>query len=193
MSDLLHDIGRTDEAVYQTIARTPTPALDTGLRKLTGSADHSKLWFAIAVPLAVVPGRSRHAAAAGVASIATASAAANLVAKTLLPRARPERLGHEFAAGRHVPMPTSRSFPSGHSASAFAFASGVSHELPLLSLPLHLLAATVAYSRVHTGVHYPGDVVVGAAVGNASAALTTWLLTSLRRRREQRLAHLDGR
>ena len=52
-------------------------------------------------------------------------------------------------------MPRSTSFPSGHSASAFAFATAVGDELPLAWLPLHALAAAVTYSRVHTGVHYP--------------------------------------
>jgi undecaprenyl-diphosphatase len=68
-------------------------------------------------------------------------------------------------------MPTSKSFPSGHSASAFAFASAVGSALPPLSLPLHLVAAAVAYSRVHTGVHYPGDTVAGALLGTATAAV----------------------
>jgi undecaprenyl-diphosphatase len=68
-------------------------------------------------------------------------------------------------------MPGSTSFPSGHSASAFAFASAVGRDLPGLALGLNFLAAAVAYSRVHTGVHYPGDTIVGAVIG-ASTALT---------------------
>ena len=55
-------------------------------------------------------------------------------------------------------MPTSTSFPSGHAASAFAFAYAVGRRIPALAVPIRLLAAGVAYSRVHTGVHYPGDV-----------------------------------
>jgi undecaprenyl-diphosphatase len=62
-------------------------------------------------------------------------------------------------------MPTSTSFPSGHSASAAAFAVAVGDVVPALRLPLGVAAGTVAFSRTYTGVHYPGDVLVGAATG----------------------------
>ncbi len=62
-------------------------------------------------------------------------------------------------------MPRSRSFPSGHTAAAFAFAVGAGRELPQSALPLLALASLVGYSRIHTGVHYPGDVLAGAACG----------------------------
>ena len=69
-------------------------------------------------------------------------------------------------------MPSSTSFPSGHSATAFAFATGVGHVLAPAAIPLHGLAALIAYSRVHTGVHYPGDVIAGALMGTVLAQLT---------------------
>jgi undecaprenyl-diphosphatase len=73
-------------------------------------------------------------------------------------------------------MPTSRSFPSGHTASAFAFATGVGHVLPSEAVPLRVLAAAVGYSRVHAGVHFPGDVLVGALIGTSSAQLTVYAI-----------------
>jgi undecaprenyl-diphosphatase len=70
-------------------------------------------------------------------------------------------------------MPGSTSFPSGHSASAFAFSTAVGHDLPGLALGLNFLAAAVAYSRIHTGVHYPGDTVVGSVIGASTATVVS--------------------
>ena len=102
----------------------------------------------------------------------------NAAVKPLARRRRPDRLAGEVPVARHVTMPTSRSFPSGHSAGAFAFATGVGHVSPGAAVPLRALAATVAYSRVHTGVHYPGDVLAGALIGTALAQVTTHVIES---------------
>jgi membrane-associated phospholipid phosphatase len=45
----------------------------------------------------------------------------------------------------------------------------VGDELPLAWLPLHALATAVAYARVHTGVHYPGDAIIGSLMGTGAA------------------------
>ncbi len=85
-----------------------------------------------------------------------ASASANLLGKRLVRRDRPDREAARVTVDRHVPMPRSASFPSGHTASAVAFATAVGTVLPAASVPLGLLAGAVGYSRIHTGVHYPG-------------------------------------
>jgi membrane-associated phospholipid phosphatase len=179
----LGELDQIDQAVYRAIAATPSPRLDLGLRRLSSAADHSKLWLAIAAGLALRPGRPRRAALLGVASIALASATANLGGKVLLRRARPDRAGLALPVGRMVTMPGSTSFPSGHAASAFAFATAVGDELPLAWLPLHALAAAVTYSRVHTGVHYPGDVLVGSLMGTGAAVAVRYTTHALTRAR----------
>ncbi|MFJ5883391.1 phosphatase PAP2 family protein [Kitasatospora cineracea] len=169
------DFSAVDEAVYTAVAATPTPALDGWLRRLSTAADHSKISIAAACGLALLPGRPRRAALVGLGSVAVASAAANLLGKSLARRPRPDRVGGKVPEARHVPMPASASFPSGHTASAFAFAAGVSSRLPWAAAPLGLLAATVGYSRVHTGVHYPGDVIAGALLGTAAGSVVAGL------------------
>ncbi|WP_411757828.1 phosphatase PAP2 family protein [Streptomyces venezuelae] len=169
---VLRDVRAVDGAVYAAVAATPTPTLDTALRRLSTAANHSKLSFAVAAALALVPGRPRRAAIAGAGAIAVASATANLLGKRLVRRQRPDREAARVAVSRHVPMPDSASFPSGHTASAVAFAAAVGSVLPGAGVPLGALAGAVGYSRVHTGVHYPGDVAAGAVLGVASAAVS---------------------
>ena len=162
----LRQLGDVDRAVYAAIAATPTPDLDEPLRRLSGLADNSRIWLGIAAGIAVVGGPAgRRAAARGVLTIGVTSAVVNLGVKQVSRRRRPDRAGAGVPADRQIQMPSSRSFPSGHSASGFAFAASVGQDLPWLALPLRLLAGAVAYSRVHTGVHYPGDVVVGSIIG----------------------------
>jgi membrane-associated phospholipid phosphatase len=170
----LDDLKRVDTAVYAAIAATPTESLDHLLRRLSRAADYSRLSLASAGVLALTGGREgRHAAAMGLASVGVTSAVVNLALKPLGTRRRPDREAQEVPFVRQVPMPESSSFPSGHSAAAFAFATGVGRTLPDVAAPLRLLAAVVAYSRVHTGVHYPSDVVAGALLGGMLAQATT--------------------
>ena len=180
---VIGDLDRLDRAVYGIIADTPTPNLDAPLRELSSLANHSKIWFAIAGGLALFGGETgRRAALAGVVSIGAASLIANVVVKPLAQRGRPDREGEEVPDAREVPMPTSTSFPSGHSASAFAFASAVGKEIPIIAAPLSGLAGAVAYSRVHTGVHYPTDVIIGSIIGASIGDVTLGLLRFGKRR-----------
>jgi membrane-associated phospholipid phosphatase len=176
----LSEINGVDKAVYAAIAEFPTPRLDGAMRRVSTAANYSRLWMAEALLLSALGPRGRRAAVTGLASIAVSSAAVNLVAKPLAGRARPDRTTDPRAAVRQVRMPRSRSFPSGHAASAVAFASGASRILPQAGIPLRTMAALVAYSRVHTGVHYPGDVVAGAVIGSACADVVASALAGRR-------------
>lgn len=67
----------------------------------------------------------------------------------------------------------SHSFPSGHTSDAFALATSVSLAYPkwYVIAPLYLWAGSVAYSRMHLGVHYPSDVLAGAVIGAGTSYL----------------------
>lgn len=177
LADALHQLGAIDRAVYQAVASVPAPALDRAMRRLSGAADHSRLWLGIAAAAALAGGPAgRRAAARGVLAIGVTSAVVNVGVKSVSARRRPDRAGAGVPAVRHVDMPSSTSFPSGHSASAFAFATAVSRDSPWLAVAIQFLAGAVAYSRVHTGVHYPGDTVAGALIGAGAGQAVSSLL-----------------
>jgi membrane-associated phospholipid phosphatase len=177
----LDEAERLDVAIYAAIAATPTPAMDGAMSRLSSAADYSRLSLASAALLAVAGGRrGRRAAVTGLASVAVAATVTNVLAKPFGRRRRPDRLAQEVPLARHVRMPVSRSFPSGHSAAAFAFATGVAHASLVAAIPLYALATLVAYSRIHTGVHYPGDVVIGSVLGAGLGEATARALDGMR-------------
>ena len=161
-----------EQRVVDRVAAAESPHLDRTLPRLGAASDRGRLWLGIAAVLALTGhARCRRAAARGVASLAVAATAANVLAKGLAGRVGPvvDRVPPQRRLSRE---PVTSSFPSGHAASAAAFATGVAMELPLLAVPVGALAAGVIASRVVTGVHYPSDVLAGAALGVAAAALT---------------------
>ena len=175
----LAEAHQVDLAVYAAIAGTSTPTLDRAMSGLSRAADHSKISIAAAAFLALARGpEGRHAAVLGMASVAVTSAVVNLGLKPLLRRRRPDRASASVPAARQVSMPVSRSFPSGHSAAAFAFAAGAGRALPSTAPALTALATLVAYSRVHTGVHYPGDVIAGCSADSRCRPQPRWRSTA---------------
>ncbi|MFE7403656.1 bifunctional phosphatase PAP2/diacylglycerol kinase family protein [Streptomyces sp. NPDC057557] len=168
LRDWLH---HRDLAVFHGLAHRNWPGAEPVLPRLSRSADHGLLWFGAAAGLAALGGsaRARRAALRGIASLAVASVAINTIGKGAVRRERPlldavpviRRLKHQ---------PFTTSFPSGHAASAAAFATGVALESKGWGAVVAALALSVAASRVYTGVHYPSDVLAGAALG-AGAAL----------------------
>jgi undecaprenyl-diphosphatase len=104
------------------------------------------------------------------------------VLKALIPRARPH--GSVLVGRLHT-----HSFPSGHATTSFACATVLAFAVPRLRLPLFLLAAAIAWSRVYVGVHYPLDVVVGALLGTAIGLAVIRVLPRLEaiRRRSRRV------
>ena len=158
----------TDIAVCDAIVGTDTPHLDRVLVDVSNAANYSRLWLATAAAAALVGGeRGRRAAGQGALAIALTSTVTNLILKPLARRKRPARsAGRPVPDSRRIRRPVSPSFPSGHAASAFAFASAMGQAAPGARLPLRVAAATVAYSRVHLGVHYPSDVAIGAVIGD---------------------------
>ena len=157
-----------DARLHSLVGGLPNSPADRWLRRLTTAADHGRLWMAVGALLALRRGPLRRGAARGLASMAVSSGVVNTALKPVFGRRRPDLGAHPVHRLLHRTM-TTHSFPSGHSSSAGAFVTGVALECPAAAAVLAPLALAVGYSRVHVGVHYPGDVAAGLTVGAAVA------------------------
>src|SRR5258706_7550325 len=168
---LRNAITALDRAAMRRVAQNDSRLLDLVMPRLSRAANHGMLWTGLAIGLWVTGDRwTRRAAWRGIGGLAAASAAANIAVKGLAARDRPDA---RVPASRQLQRaPRTTSFPSGHAASAAAFATGVALEQPALAAPVIVLAAAVGASRVVTGVHYPSDVLAGFAIGGAARAAT---------------------
>jgi diacylglycerol kinase family enzyme/membrane-associated phospholipid phosphatase len=173
-------LARADERLFGQLVGRRSAVADYALAELSRAANGAGLWLGIAAGLSALGGhRERRAAARGVVAIGLASAVANGPLKHTWRRRRPT-VALQLPPRGLLATPRSHSFPSGHAASASAFATAASAELPrVAALPLSALALAVAYSRVHTGVHYPGDVLGGAVVGVAAGLVSGRVLDAI--------------
>ncbi|WP_344529548.1 phosphatase PAP2 family protein, partial [Streptomyces rectiviolaceus] len=158
-----------DHRTFDAVATRHWPGADRLLPRLSHSANHGLLWFGVAAGIAATrTPRARRAALRGTASLSLASATINTLGKRSVRRARPLLDGVPLMR-QLKRQPITTSFPSGHSASAAAFATGVALESRGWGAGVAPVAGAVALSRVYTGVHFPSDVLAVAALGAGAA------------------------
>ncbi len=142
--------------------------LDRGMLFLTAIADSGLIWIVCAAVLLAIP-RTRRAGAAVTAALLLEVFCCNAVLKPLVARIRP------FDVNTSVQLlirrPTDFSFPSGHTGASFAAASALYFGKRRIWVPAVVLACLIGFSRLYLYVHYPTDVLAGAALG----ILTGWL------------------
>ncbi|MFG2719072.1 bifunctional phosphatase PAP2/diacylglycerol kinase family protein [Streptomyces sp. NPDC048416] len=167
-------MGTIDRRWFERVATARLAGADQVLPRLSRAANHGGLWLATAAVLVAAGGpTARRAARRGVGALALASLTTNTVAKYAARRGRPVADAVPLVR-RLARAPHTSSFPSGHSASAAAFATGVALESTRYGALVAPAAAAVAFSRVYVGVHYPGDVLAGCVLGAAAAAVTCY-------------------
>jgi len=152
-------------------------ALDDAFVALTRIGSEGAIWILIALIAALYWRRP-----AILLYVVVADVAADISSALLRWAIGRERPPERFPDPRPlVHVPGSDSFPSGHAATSFACAATLAWLTPLSPVALYLLAALIAFSRVYVGVHYPLDVIGGAALGYGVATALRLLVEARRR------------
>lgn len=142
------------------------PVVEKAAMTLSKTGENAFLWFGIGTVGAIVDRRRRRQwAVTGV--LGPAAIVFNYAIKLIVRRERPvlDKLPPLGGA------PSSLSFPSAHATASFACAVAMSRVAPELKAPLFGIAALMAVTRPYLGMHYPSDVVAGAALGTAVGAI----------------------
>lgn len=146
--------------------RGHAPGFEAAVLLFTRIGEHGALWQGLCVLGATLDRQHRPAYIRTMRTVAIAYLL-NITLKYVIRRRRPSLDGLPPL----LSTVTSLSFPSAHSTTSFAAARSLTGRRDLPHVPLYALAASMALSRVYTGVHYPSDVAAGAALGTAIANL----------------------
>jgi undecaprenyl-diphosphatase len=177
-----------DRQIDRWVVHHRTEPFDTLFVWLSRAGSSGLVWVVISIVVGIV---WRRYALFGMTLLTVLVAdTSNYLLKDVFDRQRPSARYAEPDPLLHPP--SSHSFPSGHAATSFACATVIGASVPKLRVPLYVLAALIAWSRVYVGVHYPADVLAGALYGLAVGLvlvrvlprLAELLLRSLRARRQ---------
>ena len=164
---LIRVLGDADQAVLRFLrTRGHQPPVETTMQLFGTIGEYAAVWAAIGAAGALAdPERRRRWGVA--ALVGPAAVNVNYAVKLAVGRERPLIEGHPALAK----APSKLSFPSAHATSSLAAATALGRVEPGARLPLLGLAAAICLSRPYLGMHYPSDVLAGAALGAAIGAL----------------------
>ena len=138
------------------------PALDLLMPAITALGNSGLIWLLLAGILLLTP-KHRRAGAAVLAGLVLEIICCNMVLKPLVARVRPRDVN--TAVQLLIARPDDFSFPSGHTGASFAAAAALFADRNRLWIPSLILALLIAFSRLYLYVHYPTDILAGAAIG----------------------------
>lgn len=141
---------------------------------ITRLGDYGLLWILLTIVFLILPSK-RHIGISTTLSLLCSTLIVNVILKPLVQRTRPFDL---YPLQLLIPTPTDPSFPSGHTAAAFAFATAfaLSSEDVAAKITLFAFATTIALSRLYLFVHYPTDVLGGILIGVVSGFIASFLI-----------------
>jgi membrane-associated phospholipid phosphatase len=133
------------------------------------AGEHAACWFVLGALGTATSrrGSSRRAAFARGVAVTAVAYGLNQAVKFSVRRPRPQL----DDLPPLTPVVTQLSFPSAHATTSFAAAAAYSRALPVAAPLLYGAASMFALSRPYLGVHYPSDVLAGAALGTATGRL----------------------
>jgi undecaprenyl-diphosphatase len=164
---VLRVLGDLDQALLRALrTRGHQPPVEALMKGLGAIGEFGAVWATIggSAALADSARRGRWAIAA---LVAPAAIGVNYAVKVAIGRERPLIEGHPPLAR----APSKLSFPSAHATSSLAAATALGRVEPRARVPLYALASGICLSRPYLGMHYPSDVLAGAALGLALGAL----------------------
>jgi len=160
-------LGTLDQAALRALrTRGHSPAAEAGMKALGLAGEYGAVWMTIGASAAAAD-PDRRARWLGGALVAPAAIVLNFAVKKSIGRQRPVITEHPPLAR----APSKLSFPSAHATSSVAAATALARIEPRARLPLLGLAAAICVGRPYLGMHYPSDVVAGAALGAALGGL----------------------
>src|SRR5256885_11962954 len=176
-----------DRDVVEWLSSLHWPVVTPAMKGLTYAGAGGWIWIAIGVVVAFK--QRRPLALLGVIVAVLVASRLDAVLKTAVGRDRPP-VGDPHVHPS-IPVPTDPSMPSGHAMTAFAGAVLLGSVVPRARWALLALACGVALSRGYLGVHFPSDVLAGAALGAAIGASVAWLLPRAERALAERRTKRD--
>ena len=153
--------------IYTAIDTVAEEVLDALAVFLNYAGEHGEIWIAFTLLLLLFR-RTRKAGCAMATALVLYLVAGDCILKPLFARPRPCDVNTAITI--LVKRPHGHSFPSGHTASAFAAAFALWLQNRKLGVPALVLAAFIAFTRLYLYVHFPTDILGGAVLGVALGA-----------------------
>lgn len=149
------------------------PLLDVIMKIVTISGDAGMIWIA-AIILCLIFKRTRKAGVCMAVAMILVLLICNLTLKPIVARPRPFSLREDIEL--IIAAPKDFSFPSGHTLSSFAAATGLFIYHKKLGIAALIWAILIAFSRLYMYVHYPTDVIAGILLGVICAVISALLI-----------------